>query len=95
MHSHVLLPAVVLGAAATASAVVRPAVATSLTPWLIPLEQDAGSDNLFPMPPCGSFQLEEATIDQMQEAMTNGTLTSVQLVMCYMMRMYQTDEFVR
>ncbi|KAK8070423.1 amidase [Apiospora hydei] len=45
------------------------------------------------MPQCGGFQLEEATIDQMQAAMENGTLTSVQLVTCYMMRTYQTQEY--
>ncbi|KAF3766424.1 hypothetical protein M406DRAFT_60802 [Cryphonectria parasitica EP155] len=45
------------------------------------------------MGPCGSFQLEEATIDQMQAAMANGTLTSQQLVACYMTRTYQTNSY--
>ncbi|KAK7973441.1 hypothetical protein PG988_007575, partial [Apiospora saccharicola] len=58
-----------------------------------PLQEHADSAQLFPMPPCGGFQLEEATIDQMQTAMGNGTLTSVQLVTCYMMRTYQTQEY--
>ncbi|KAK3934228.1 amidase signature enzyme [Diplogelasinospora grovesii] len=65
-----------------------------LTPSLFPLQQNADSADLFPMPPCGSFHLEEATIDQMQEAMQNGTLTSQQLVTCYMLRVYQTDEYI-
>ncbi|KAK7916889.1 Amidase [Apiospora marii] len=47
---------------------------------LFPLQEHADSTQLFPMPPCGGFQLEEATIDQMQAAMGNGTITSVQLV---------------
>ena len=47
------------------------------------------------MPRCGSFQLEEATIDQIQAAMGNGTLTSVQLVTCYMMRTYQTEDYAK
>ncbi|KAK8068555.1 hypothetical protein PG996_007667, partial [Apiospora saccharicola] len=58
-----------------------------------PLQEHADSAQLFPMPPCGGFQLEEATIDQMQAAMGNGTLTSVQLATCYMMRTYQTQEY--
>ncbi|KAK8103216.1 hypothetical protein PG984_016362 [Apiospora sp. TS-2023a] len=60
---------------------------------IFPLQEHANSAQLFPMPPCGGFQLEEATIDQMQAAMENGTLTSVQLVTCYMMRTYQTQEY--
>lgn len=49
-----------------------------------PSVQDANSTGLFPMPQCGHFTLEEATIDQMQAAMGNGSLTSMQLVLCYM-----------
>jgi len=44
---------------------------------------------------CGSFKLEEATIDDMQKAMAKGTLTSVQLVQCYMLRNYQTDDYIK
>jgi len=39
--------------------------------------------------------LEEATIDQMQAAMSRGKLTSQQLVMCYMQRIYQTDQYIK
>ncbi|KAK1625222.1 amidase signature domain-containing protein [Colletotrichum phormii] len=47
------------------------------------------------MPVCaGTFKLEEATIDQMQKAMTDGILTSQQLVMCYMQRTFQTQEYI-
>jgi amidase len=62
---------------------------------LFPLQQNAGTPALFPMPPCSSFILEEATIDQMQQAMSSGSLTSQQLVLCYMQRMYQTEEYTR
>ncbi|KAK4159719.1 amidase signature domain-containing protein [Cladorrhinum sp. PSN259] len=48
----------------------------------------------FPMPLCGTFKLEEATIDEMQQAMEDGTLTSVQLVKCYLERTFQTNEYI-
>lgn len=51
--------------------------------------------NLFPMPQCNGIKLEEATIDQLQEYMSQGKLTSVQLVMCYMQREFQTREYIK
>lgn len=66
-----------------------------MTPNLIPLEKNAGSDNLFPMADCFGFQLHEATIDQMQTAMANGTLSSVQLVSCYLTRQFQTQQYLK
>jgi len=60
-----------------------------------PLLANANTTELFPMPPCGSFQLEEASIDQMQAAMSNGTLTSQQLVICYLERAYQTQGYIK
>lgn len=70
------------------------ASSTSLTPPLFPLEQYVDSAALFPMPPCGTFHLEEATIDEMQAAMSNGSLTSQQLVTCYIVRTYQTNPYI-
>lgn len=70
------------------------ASSTSLTPPLFPLEQYADSAALFPMPPCGTFHLEEATIDEMQAAMSSGSLTSQQLVTCYIVRTYQTNPYI-
>ncbi|KAI5923337.1 amidase [Camillea tinctor] len=63
---------------------------------LFPNIHDADTVNFFPMAPCGdhNFRLEEATIDDMQAAMANGTLTSVELVTCYMIRTYQTNEYI-
>jgi amidase len=87
-----------LAAAATASAA---AVASgtnplfALTPNLIPSQEDAGTDKLFPMGNCFGFKLEEATIDEMQKAMQAGNLTSVQLVTCYMTRTFQTQQYIK
>lgn len=50
--------------------------------------------NLFPMPKCNGVRLEEATIDQLQEAMNTGLLTTSQIVLCYMQRIYQTDMYL-
>lgn len=81
-------------AASTYSTENQNATSTSLTPPLFPLQQYADSAALFPMPPCGSFHLEEATIDEMQAAMSNGSLTSQQLVTCYLVRTYQTNSYI-
>ncbi|KAL5614886.1 hypothetical protein BROUX41_004965 [Berkeleyomyces rouxiae] len=61
---------------------------------MLPLEKNANTPDLFAMPPCGDFLLEEATIDQMQEAMSNGTLTSLQLSLCYLIRAQQTQNYI-
>ncbi|KAK1961659.1 amidase [Colletotrichum sublineola] len=66
----------------------------STIPSFFPLTENDDSVNLFPMAPCGTFLLEEATIDQMQAAMDAGALTSQQLVSCYMERTYQTQEYI-
>ncbi|KAK3321338.1 amidase [Cercophora scortea] len=89
-----LLLASLVPAAVSADANANATAAILSAPSLFPLQQNAGTVNLFPMAPCGSFKLEEATIDQMQAAMKAGTLTSVQLVQCYMQRNYQTDEYI-
>lgn len=87
---HLLLVAV----HAMQSAQALNASTTTASASIFPLEQYVGTVDLFPMAPCGTFVLEEATIDQMQEAMTNGTLTSLQLVMCYITRTYQTNSYI-
>lgn len=60
-----------------------------------PLQQNAGLPDQFPMPPCGSFRLEEATIDDMQQAMSDGSLTATQLTLCYIQRIYQTQSYTK
>lgn len=62
---------------------------------LFPLLDNEDSPDLFSMPPCGSFQLEEATIDDMQLAMTSGELSSVQLTLCYLQRAFQTQDYLK
>jgi amidase len=62
---------------------------------LLPLEKNVGSSDLFPMADCNGFKLEEATFTEMQDAMKSGKLTSVQLVTCYLIRTYQTEEYIK
>ncbi|KAL8705192.1 MAG: hypothetical protein Q9201_001692 [Fulgogasparrea decipioides] len=50
--------------------------------------------NMFLMPPCNGVRIEEATIDELQRHMDNGTLTSVQLVACYLQRLFQVEEYI-
>lgn len=66
-------------------------------PYEFPVLQDGSNANggQFPMSLCHGFKLEEATIDQLQKAMSNGTLTSTKVMMCYLKRMYQTDSYIQ
>ena len=50
---------------------------------------------LFPMLQCNGVTMEEATINQLQDAMGKRQLTSVQLAMCYLEIIRQTDEYVK
>lgn len=80
-----------------ASQVVEAQVLESPYPYYFPVLSpgaDLGSSQ-FPMPLCHGFKLEEATIDQLQEAMEDGKLTSKKLVGCYLQRIYQTDFYIR
>ncbi|KAF2461849.1 amidase signature domain-containing protein [Lineolata rhizophorae] len=63
-------------------------------PIEFPPMESANTPALFPMEDCNGVTLEEATIDQLQDAMSNGLLTSVQLGLCYLNRVYQTDEYI-
>ncbi|KAJ9218476.1 hypothetical protein DTO027B5_9145 [Paecilomyces variotii] len=54
----------------------------------------ADSSQLFPMPLCNGFKLEEATIDEMQIALSTGQLTSMQLLNCYLDRIHQVDSYL-
>jgi amidase len=55
----------------------------------------AAGPDIFPMPPCYGVVLEEATIDQLQNAMATGQLSSERLVMCYLWRIEQTDKYIK
>lgn len=49
----------------------------------------------FPMRTCHGFKLEEATIDQIQAELAIGTFTTVELLDCYMDRVYQTQPYLK
>lgn len=51
--------------------------------------------SLFPMRHCHGFKLEEASIDEIQAQLSNGALTSVQLLECYMDRIHQTQPYLK
>ena len=53
------------------------------------------ADDLFPMPECNGVTLEEATVDRLQVAMNKGQLTSVKIALCYLQRIYQTDDYAK
>jgi hypothetical protein len=55
----------------------------------------SGNDDPFPMAECYGVPIEEATIDQLQDWMTNGNLTSRQLTVCYLGRILQVNEYVK
>lgn len=65
-------------------------------PYQFPVFDQDGEDTCpFPMEKCHGITLEEATIDELQELMNNGNLSSVKLVTCYLQRIQQTDSFIR
>jgi hypothetical protein len=64
-------------------------------PYYFPEENATSAAQLFAMPLCNGVTLEEATIDELQSHMAKGKLTSVQIVMCYMQRAYQTGEYIK
>ncbi|KAL1897198.1 hypothetical protein Cpir12675_002454 [Ceratocystis pirilliformis] len=61
---------------------------------MLPQQKNMNMPELFTMPSCGDFILEEATIEQMQEGMSNGTITSFQLSVCYLLRAQQTQNYI-
>jgi amidase len=63
-------------------------------PYFFPPQDAAETTALFPMPICSGVHLEEATIDQLQGYLSDRTLTSVQLLKCYLDRVYQVDKYI-
>lgn len=63
-------------------------------PYDFPNENDANTTELFPMPKCHGLTIEEASIDELQGYMSNGKLTSQQLAVCYLQRVWQTEEYI-
>ncbi|OJJ45870.1 hypothetical protein ASPZODRAFT_537867 [Penicilliopsis zonata CBS 506.65] len=62
-------------------------------PYDFPVLGANGSD-LFPMRLCNGFKLEEASIDDIQAQIEAGTFTGVQLLQCYLERIYQVQPYV-
>lgn len=79
------------------SLTVQSQVLDSPYPYEFPVLQDGSlaDSGQFPMPLCYGLTLEEATIDQIQQAMSKGQLSSVKLALCYLKRIYQTDGYIR
>ena len=65
------------------------------TPFPFYFPDDRAPDNLFPMPDCNGFILEEATVDYLQNAMNKGQLTSTKIALCYLQRIYQTNGYTK
>jgi amidase len=63
-------------------------------PDSFPLQDAAGTAALFPTSTCLGVILEEATIDQLQGYMSDGVLTSVDLLRCYLKRVHQVDKYI-
>ncbi|BCS25086.1 amidase family protein [Aspergillus puulaauensis] len=55
---------------------------------------DANGADLFPMRPCKGHQLLEASIDDLQQLLSAGKLTTVDLLQCYLERIHQTDSYL-
>lgn len=70
------------------------AIQTLEAPFPYEFPKEENQMDLFPMPKCNGVTLEEATIDQLQDAMDTGLLTTSQIVLCYMQRIYQTDLYL-
>ena len=84
--------------AATDGQVVDPLVASQILtdPYAYDFPRlGALGASLFPMRPCQGFKLEEASVDDLQRLMSNGSLTSVQLLDCYLDRVYQTQPWLK
>jgi amidase len=80
-----------------ASQLVESQTVESPYPYDFPVLQNGSlaDSGRFPMPLCHGFRLEEATIDQLQRELSRGRLTSVQLALCYLQRVYQADGYIR
>jgi hypothetical protein len=64
-------------------------------PYYFPNEDQTETPALFPMPPCHGVTLEEATIDQLQDYMGQGILSSVKIALCYLDRIWQTNDYIK
>lgn len=63
-------------------------------PYCFPPQNATGTPALFPMLLCRDIVLEEATIDQLQDYMTKGVLTSLEILRCHLKRVAQVDGYI-
>lgn len=63
-------------------------------PYYFP-QENGSATRLFAMPLCYGVKIEEATIEELQTYLADGSLTSVQLVTCYTQRSFQTAEYIK
>ncbi|KAJ5629919.1 amidase [Penicillium herquei] len=92
-----LVSGLALAGSAIASTEVDPLVASQILsdPYAydFPILGAPGS-SMFPMRKCHGFNLEEASVDDLQLRLSNGTFTSVQLLECYLDRIAQTQPYL-
>ncbi|KAJ5342354.1 hypothetical protein N7541_011478 [Penicillium brevicompactum] len=96
-----LIQTLVSGLALATSVVARPERDSLVESQILtnPYQYDfprlgASGAKQFPMRRCHGFKLEEATVDQIQERLENGTFTSVELLECYLDRVHQTQPYL-
>ena len=65
------------------------------SPFPYDFPDDRDPENLFPMLECDGIVLEEATVDYLQNAMETGQMTSTDLALCYLQRIYQTNSYTK
>ena len=63
-------------------------------PYFFP-EQNVAPAQLFAMPLCQGVKIEDASIDELQGLLADGTLSSVDLVNCYTERSRQTGQYIK
>lgn len=64
-------------------------------PYDFPDQRMADSSHLFPMPKCQGIDIDEATIDALQDHLNKGALTSQELAICYLQRIWQTNDYIK
>ncbi|RAL13925.1 amidase family protein [Aspergillus homomorphus CBS 101889] len=85
--------AVVAAAASQNDSLVTQQLDLEPYPYDFPKLGTDGAD-LFPMRLCHGFKLEEASIDEIQAELEAKTFTGVQLLQCYLERIYQVQPYV-
>jgi hypothetical protein len=64
-------------------------------PYFFPPQSAVDTPELFPMETCNGVVIEEATIDDLQNALSSGAFTALELAECYLKRREQVDGFVK